>query len=58
MKFFRTTTKRIIQDLIIESKPKIYFVDFKKIQEIKKEIIENRRTLIRGETLIKNKNFT
>ena len=53
MKFFRTTSKRIIQDFISESKPKIYFVDFKKIQEIKKEIIEDRRTFI-----IKNKSFT
>ena len=53
MKYFRTTSNRIIQNLIIESKPKIYFVDFKKIEEIKKEIIEDRKTLI-----IKNKSFT
>jgi hypothetical protein len=44
MKCFRTTTKRIIQDIIIKQQnPKVYFIDFKKIEEIKKEILEDRK---------------
>jgi hypothetical protein len=45
MKCFRTTTKRIIEDFIIKPNPKVYLVDFKKIEEIKKEIIEDRKRL-------------
>jgi|LakMenEpi03Aug12_release.lakeMendotaPanAssembly.Ray.scaffolds.fasta_scaffold2979147_1 hypothetical protein len=45
MKCFRTTTKRIIEDIIIikQQNPKVYFIDFKKIEEIKKEILEDRK---------------
>lgn len=45
MKCFRTTTKRIIENLIIKPNPKVYVIDFKKIEEIKKEIIEDRKKL-------------
>ena len=44
MKCFRTKTKRIIED-IIKQNPKVYFIDFKKIEEIKKKIIEDRKRL-------------
>jgi hypothetical protein len=45
MKCFRTITKRIIEDLIIKPNPKVYVIDFKKIEEIKKQIIEDRKRL-------------
>ena len=48
MKCFRTTTKRIIEDFIIKPIPKVYIIDFKKIEEIKKEIIQDRKKLIKN----------
>jgi len=43
MKCFRTITKQIIENFIIKPNPKVYIIDFKKIEEIKKEIIEDRK---------------
>ena len=35
--------KSLIKLSQIKQEPKIYFIDFKKIEKIKKEIIENRK---------------
>ena len=45
MKCFRTISNLIIQDLIIKPKPKVHLVDFKKIDEIKKEIMKDRKRI-------------